>query len=281
MKKYIITACSLLLTAYAANAATVAFYDFNGTGTAIVGDTIYDTASTHNGAVAGASLVYGSDLTYGAGSIVSSYLTFAGPDGTTANRVVIPGSADFLFTTSQAYTIETIFRTTQTGTTNLGVMVSKGADVSNPDSQWWLRHQGNGQLRNDMEGTTGAGVEDVATSTGTPLYNDGQWHSMAFVFDGTLASKRLDLYVDGVLKASDTIIGTSGTVGGTDLDPVIFGEFASLVGNRSFAGDLAAVRFSNTALTVPEFLVIPEPSVSLLALVGLGLAALLRRKTIS
>ena len=274
MKHLIVATLSITLASLSAHAATVAFYDFNGTGTAAVGSTIADSVGGHNGAVAG------SDLFYGLDPVVGSYLTFAADGGATGNRVVIPGSADFAFTSGQAYTIETVFRTIQTGTT-LGVMFSRGADVPNPDSQWWLRHQGNGQLRIDMEGDTGLGVEDVATSTGTPLINDGQWHSAAFVFDGTLASRRLDLYVDGVLRASDTIIGTAGTIGGTVSDPVIFGEFASLLATRSFAGDLAAVRFSNTALTVPEFLVIPEPSVSLLALVGLGLAALLRRKSIS
>jgi hypothetical protein len=255
---------SVLLAAGVTNAGTVAFYDFDGNGTASVGSTILDSVGGHNGAVAGGDLLYGFD------PIAGSYLRFAadGPSvGGLGNRVVIPGNADFVFTTGQAYTIEAIFCTTQTGTN--GVIVSKGCDVSNPDSQWWIRHQGNGLLRGSFEGDTGGGIEDTATSASGTLFNDGLWHSIAFVFNGTVASKRLDLYVDGVLKGSDTTIGTSGVVGGTDLDPVVIGEYASLAANRSFAGDIAAVRFSNAALNPAEFLVVPEPSsLAMLACAG-------------
>lgn len=271
MKSFIVAICSVLLTTCATQAATVAFYDFNGSGTATVGSTITDSVGGHNGTVTGGDLFYGFDLQVG------SYLTFAADAGVgnPGNRVVVPGSADFVFTGTQAYTIETIFRTTQTVTN--GVIFSKGADVSNPDSQWWLRHQGNGQLRIDLEGDTGGGVEDNATSPTATPYHDGQWHSVVCVFDGTLVSKRLDLYVDGVLKASDTSIGTSGVIGGTDSDPVIFGEFASLAANRSFAGDIAAIRFSNSALNPAEFLTVPEPSSAMLLLTGLLASPLLRR----
>jgi len=255
---------SVLLTAGVASAGTVAFYDFNGSGTATVGSTIVDSVGGHNGAVTGGDLLYGFD------PIVGSYLSFAadGPSvGGVGNRVVIPGSADFVFNTGQAYTIEAVFRTTQTVTN--GVIVSKGSDVSNPDSQWWIRHQGNGLLRASFEGDTGAGVEDTATSATGTLFNDGLWHSVAFVFDGTLPTKTFGIYVDGVLRGSDAAIGTSGVVGGIDSDPVVIGEYASLAANRSFAGDIAAVRFSNAALTPAEFLVIPEPSiVALLACAG-------------
>ena len=167
-------------------------------------------------------------------------------------------------------------RTTQTATN--GVIVSKGSDVSNPDSQWWIRHQGNGQLRASFEGDTGAGVEDTATSASGTLFNDGLWHSVAFVFDGTLATKSFGIYVDGVLRGSDAAIGTSGIVGGTDLDPVVIGEYASLAANRSFAGDFAAIRLSNTALTSAEFLVVPEPSSLALLVCAGGLLLLGRRR---
>lgn len=258
---------SVLVAAGVTNAGTVAFYDFNGSGTATVGSTVADSVGGHNGTVTGGDLAYGFD------PIVGSYLTFTADAGVgnPGNRVVIPGSADLVFTTSQAYTIEAIFRTTQV-TTN-GVIVSKGCDVTNPDSQWWIRHQGNGLVRASFEGTTGGTIEDTATSAIGTLFNDGNWHNVALVFDGTLATKTFGIYVDGVLRGSDTAIGTSGVVGGTDLDPVVIGEYATLVANRSFAGDIAAVRFSDTALSAEQFMAIPEPTS--LALLGCASALLL------
>ncbi len=166
-----------------------------------------------------------------------------------------------------------------TQTVTNGVMVSKGCDVTNPDSQWWIRHQGNGLLRASIEGDTGGGVEDIATSATGTLYNDGLWHNVAFVFNGTVATKTFELYVDGIRKGFDSAIGTSGILGGTDSDPVVIGEYATLLANRSFAGDMAALRISNDALSPAAFLVVPEPSS--LAIAALAGTALLigRRRT--
>ncbi len=263
MNTHFAVTLAALLPTVGVYAATVAHYEFNGTGLATVGSTITDLVGGHDGTVAGGDLVYGTDL------MVGGYLSFAADAGAgnPGNRVEIPGSADFVFTLDQAYTFEAIFRTTQI-TTN-GVIFSKGCDVSNPDSQWWLRHQGNGQLRIDIEGVDNT-TEDNATSANTTLYNDGLWHSVAAVFDGTQATKSLNIYVDGVLTGTDTSgILTLGLVGGTDADPVIFGEYATLPANRSFAGDLAAIRFSNTALSTVEFLQVPEPTLPALLIFGL------------
>jgi hypothetical protein len=252
-------------------AATVAYYEFDGLGTAALGSTIADSIGGHHGTVTGGDLVYGLDPSMG------SYLRFAADAGVgnPGNRVEVPGSSAFVFALNQAFTIETIFRTTQTVVN--GVLISKGCDVSNPDSQWWLRHQGNGQLRGLVEGVDNT-VEDNATSAAGSLYNDGLWHHVAVVYDVTGASKHLDIYVDSVLKGSDTAIGTLGLIGGTDADPMIFGEFASLVANRSFEGDLAAIRLSDTPLVPTDFLVVPEPTLASFLIVGLLCAWTTRRK---
>ncbi len=273
MKTLLTASLAVSLLGYTATAGTVAYYEFNGSGVATVGSTVTDSYGTHNGTVAGGDLLYGSD------PIAGSYLHFAadGPSvGGAGNRIVVPGSSDLLFAADQAFTIEAVFRTTQTLTN--GVLISKGADVSNPDSQWWLRHQGNGQLRGDVEGVTGGGVEDNATSTGTPLINDGLWHEVAVVFDGTLATKTFQIYIDGVLRGYDTSVLTSGIMGGDDNDPVVIGEFASLAANRSFEGDIASIRISNAALTPGEFLVVPEPSTCALLLLGVVGGLCWRRK---
>jgi hypothetical protein len=274
MKLFVVTICSILLLACLAPGATVAFYEFNSTGTASVGATITDSTGTHHGSVAGGDLVYGND------PVVGSYLSFAADAGlgNPGNRVVIPGHSDFLFDVTGAFTIEAIFRMTQTGTGTNGVLLSKGADVSNPDSQWWLRHQGNGQLRSTIEGL-GNTTEDTATSTGTPLGNDGLWHHVALVFDGTAPTKSFQIFVDGALRGSDASVGTLGIMGGDDNDPVIFGEFASLGANRSFEGDLAAVRFSNAALPPSEFLAVPEPTAATLLAAAFASALMVRRRS--
>jgi hypothetical protein len=246
MKILLTLGISTLVSCASLNAATVAHYEFNGTGQAEVGSTVADLTGNHPGTVAGAPLTYGTD------AMMGGYLSFKA-DGTNVtglgDRVEIPGAWDLSFSTEQTYTIEVVFRTTQTGTN--GVLVSKGADVSNPDTQWWIRHQGNGLVRGLIEGSNG--TEDNATSAGTTV-SDGQWHHVALVFNGTVSPKTLEIFVDGVFSGRDTSVGTTGLIGGADTDAVIIGEFATLVGNRSFAGDIAALRFSDTALTPTEFL---------------------------
>lgn len=272
MKHLGIALCSILLASTVVHAATVAYYQFNGSGTATVGSTVTDTTGNHHGTVAGG------DLTYGWDPVVGSYLTFAADAGigNPGNRVVIPGHSDFLFDVTGTCTIEAIFRTTQTGTGTNGVLISKGVATSTSDSQWWLRHQGNGQLRGVVEGFDNT-TEDTVTSTGTPLVNDGEWYHVALVFDGAAATKRWEIYVDGILRGADASVLTAGLIGGNDTEPVVIGEYETLGANRSFAGDIAAIRLSNTALLPAEFLVIPEPSASALLAVGLG-AMLLRRR---
>lgn len=248
MKITLALAVSIGTLALCANAATVAQYDFTGTGTAALGSTIADATGNHNGTVEGGPLLYGTD------PLMGSYLHFDA-DGTNVgglgNRVVIPGHADFLFSLDQSYTMEVIFRTTQTGTN--GALLSKGCTVANPPSQWYLRHQGNGQVRGVIEGFDTTSEPNATTTTAS--ISDGQWHHVAFVLDAQANPKRTLVYVDNVQSAvNENIGGVSGIIGGTDAESVIIGELGTLPGNRSFAGDISAVRFSNAALTPGEFL---------------------------
>jgi hypothetical protein len=242
MKKILLLSLFLGLCGLSLHAATVAHYEFNGTGTATVGSTVTDVTGNHNGTVQGGDLVYGSD------PLVGGYLSF---DLDGADRVVVSGAAGLLFDVNQSYTVEVIFRTTMTS--DIGSLISKGADVSNPDSQLWIRYQGNGQLRGLIEGVDNT-TEDSATSSAATPVNNGQWHRVALVFDGAASPKKLQIYVDGNLSGSDASVGTLGVIGGTDTDPLVIGEFASLALNRSFVGDISAIRLSDTALAPQDFL---------------------------
>ncbi len=244
MKKILALTVLVSLFGTSLNAATVAYYRFSGTGTAPTNTVINDLAGAHNGTVVGGDLVYGTD------PLMGGYLTF---DCDGKDRIVIPHSPDLVFDASASYTFEAVIRMTQSGTGTNGAILSKGCDVSNPDSQYWVRHQGNGTARGDIEGLgagTG-GTENSVTSTTTTMVNDGSWHHVAFVCDG--AAKKLRIYIDGLLHSTSTV-STTGTVGGGDNDPLIIGEFGTLPVNRSFGGDIAAVRLSDTALAPEDFL---------------------------
>lgn len=243
MKKILALGAFLGLLSLSVQAGTVAYYEFNGTGLAPVGSTITDSTGNHHGTVAGGDLEYGMD------PLAGSYLRF---DSNSVDRVEIAGAPDLVFHTDGAYTIEVVFRTRML-TSAVGALVSKGADVSNPDSQWWLRYRDGARATGLIEGTDNTTEDSATTASGIPL-NDGNWHHVALVFNGTVSPKRLEIYLDGVLSGSDASVGTAGVVGGADSDPVVIGEFASLAVSRSFAGDIAAIRLSDTALAPAEFL---------------------------
>jgi hypothetical protein len=82
-------------------------------------------------------------------------------------------------------------------------------------------------------------------------YNDGVWHQVVGVSDGTTAS----LYVDGQLSTS---AGGVGTLAGSSLDLLIGGAVDYTTSDRNvsqqryFAGQIAQVAFFNTALTGPQ-----------------------------
>ena len=75
--------------------------------------------------------------------------------------------------------------------------------------------------------------------------NDGEWHHVVGTGDGS----RLDIYVDGVLRASDTTTAGSACTGGTDPFRIGFATF----GNREdYLGQLDDVRIYNRALSADE-----------------------------
>jgi hypothetical protein len=111
------------------------------------------------------------------------------------------------------------------------------------DQGWRSSIDNNGHLR----WNPGAGPEISSPQN----YNDGAWHQVVGVSDGTTAS----LYVDGQLSTTN---GGVGTMAGSSLDLIIGGapDYTTSDKNfsqqRYFAGQVAQVAFFNTALTGPQ-----------------------------
>jgi len=109
--------------------------------------------------------------------------------------------------------------------------------------------------------------------------NDGQWHHVVGVYDGTLASGNIKLYVDGVLQTmnfdhTDNIVDIpeSLTIGSNNAG------CSSGFAPDHFEGVIDDIRIYNRALSgaeVTELYLIPEPTT--LLLLGFG-AVMLRRK---
>jgi hypothetical protein len=246
MQRFLWVQLASFLLYSTAHSGTVAYYEFNGTGSALVNDAVTDSSGNgRNGTVKGAALLYGQDVSFGADSTVASYLSFTA-DSPTFNRVEIPGTAAFSFLPAAAYTVEVIFRTTQA---SVGMLISDSATTST-SRQWWLRHDGLGQMTPLVRGS---GNEGGTSTTGTPAVNDGQWHHAAMIYTGTA----LQLYIDGVLRVQDSAIVSTGAFGGTGA--LILGEINTLTANRSFGGDIAAIRLSDTALAAVDFLSTQAP----------------------
>jgi hypothetical protein len=90
--------------------------------------------------------------------------------------------------------------------------------------------------------TTGVGPNE--DFTGTRNVNDGQWHHVAAVYDG---SNRL-IYVDGALDVSAS---ASGLISQNSY-PVCLGQTANAPGNYAFDGLIDEVSIYNRALSASE-----------------------------
>ena len=139
-------------------------------------------------------------------------------------------------------------------------------------------------LRTTTQNTTIPGVIRVEVNGGyivgsTPVF-DGNWHHVAMTWedDGTPNVEDVLLYVDGVLETTQTpnpnVIHTD-TVNGIDLN---IGDDHS---QREWNGWLDDIRIYNEVLdanAIGGLAGIPEPSVSLFGLLGLGTLLLRRRR---
>lgn len=124
-----------------------------------------------------------------------------------------------------------------------------------------------------------AGADDPDSSIES--LNDSQWHHLAGVWDRDAGNRYL--YVDGVLDVGGSITDGSdtGSVGTASWEYLTFGsrDQGGAIANFG-AGKLDDIRIYNEPLnqTQVQALMIPEPSVSLLAgIIGIGMLARRRR----
>ncbi len=95
----------------------------------------------------------------------------------------------------------------------------------------------------DMKLYTG---DNVTTITENGSYDDGQWHLLTAVKNGTSS---LNIYVDGVEVGNDVSITASGSLTSTNSAPLSIGQYhlASVGGLNNFPGYIDEVQIDNTA----------------------------------
>ena len=159
----------------------------------------------------------------------------SGTNQSPANALSFDGTNDYVslgtttaFNITNAITIEAWVKV-NSFTKSWQSIVTKG------DNSWRLHRNNNGNTVSF--GTSGLSNTDLS---GTKNINDGQWHHIAGVYNGTTKF----LYVDGVLDASVTATGTIST---SDYAALI-GENAQQTG-RQFHGGIDEVRIWNIART--------------------------------
>ena len=178
-----------------------------------------DVAGTNNG-----TLINGADFT---GGEVGQTFSFDG-----SSYVNIPDSPA-LDTFASSITIEAWIKVNQFDEfPDWNGIVTKG------NSSWRLARDGGSSVVGFS--TTGLSNEDLA---GNKNINDGQWHHVAAVYDGT----NKYIYVDGTLDAS---VPATGTIAQNDY-PMCIGENAEAPGHL-WNGLIDEVSIYNRALTASE-----------------------------
>ncbi|QDU56029.1 LamG-like jellyroll fold domain-containing protein [Aeoliella mucimassa] len=247
----------------------LADYKFNESqpGTGLVsGDLLVDETGNHNGFVLSDTLSYTSGLDAG-----DSALSFS-DDSESSHRLSIANDSDLYILPGESFTVESVFRTSQVGST-MG-LVSKN---DTGGGEMWFRIEGDGDVRFflDDHATTTAAVRSDSTLLGQEI-TDGDWHHVAGVYDALAGELRL--YVDHQLVdmvAAPNAWGSPIMGGTADLT---IGDFIG-VSNRKFVGDMDQVRISLGALNPDDFVaIVPEPATITTTLLALAMAGFWARR---
>jgi hypothetical protein len=180
-------------------------------------DNPFDIFGTNHGTLVGGA-------TFAAGKVGRAFSLNSGGYVSLANEPA--------FDLSSAITVDAWAKLTGS-TADFAAIVAKG------DSAWRLQRHSNTNFA--AFGTTG--LIDNADLVGTTNINDGQWHHIAGVFDGSTKY----LYVDGVLEASASV---TGTIALNDAE-VRIGDNSEQTG-RFWNGLIDEVEVFNRALSASE-----------------------------
>ncbi|MEX1087837.1 MAG: LamG domain-containing protein [Phycisphaeraceae bacterium] len=191
-----------------------------------------------------------------------------------------------LFSVGSQFTIEAFISSSDYSTTAAQILAAQYAASSN-NRAWHFSLTTGGVLRLGLS-SGGTGATEVTTLSPYTL-DDGDDYYVAAVFDGTLAeANRITFYIKNLTdngpilsQAASSAISsvfdsiTSFTIGGAV-------DMSAGGGNRNdrFTGAMDEVRWSNSALTQSQLLIIPEPA-SLALLIAGGTLLLPSRRRIA
>lgn len=202
-----------------------------------------DGAASHDGSCTGVTCP-----TSGATGIASNALDFLASD---SDVVVVGSDTDYDFTTSDDVSVGLWVKTSQdcSGTPNNKVFFGRYRDTAG-NGTWWV-----GCVPDGGDSTKGLAAfhlrdsdDVVGRAVGTSKINDGQWHYLVGVRDGT-ANKNY-IYVDGVLEGTVTSPGYTGTFAGDD--DLTMGAYDVTGPGYHYQGLLDEVTFYGRMLSGPE-----------------------------
>jgi hypothetical protein len=175
----------------------------------------------------------------------------------------------FSFNGAQSYTFEAVVNWNNTAQTVNGLM----GQISG--NELWIRESGGFLHYAFVSGTANANLFSNTIDI-SAAKADGQWHGIAVVYDATVGEIRS--YLDGVLLHTNTDpdIGSLGTMVNGANDFFLGGYNA--VSSNYFDGLQDAYRISTGARSPSEFLLVPEPSASLLLTFLASFGLIIRRR---
>ena len=295
-QRLIVTLMAAIAMLVASGSAQAGLYD-----AAVLGDNPIGYWRLGEAAVAAQALdatSYGRPLEY-AGFAVADYgqrgVVVGDPDTamrfTTARPTISsPNTTDFAFAAGQSFSLEYWIRVApgNASSTDAGV-VCKGYD-SAQSRPWYLsrynRTSNGGTGMVDFYLRDPSGASNFVASTGSVPLNDDAWHHVVGIYDSAMAEVRL--YVDAILQG--TAAGVPAAAYGANSRPFIVGNHF----NRVLDGQVDELALYGVALDNVDGVggidadsrvaahyeaartVVPEPAT--LALVGLGVLGLLRRR---